>query len=149
MFALPHPHAPATLTDDLTIWQLYFGLHGRIGRRNYWLHGVLGLMVFSLVAMALLEIAGFRPERAEAIVNLLVAWPAFAISAKRWHDRGNATWWGLLALVPWASRLVALADGWVVVLTGLATITQLIVLLFNGLLPGTRGPNRYGPAPSR
>jgi uncharacterized membrane protein YhaH (DUF805 family) len=63
------------------------------------------------------------------VVNLLLLWPALAVSIKRWHDRDHSGWWVLIALVPvvgWAWMLVA-----------------------NGFLAGTDGPNRYGPPPAR
>ena len=124
MFALPHPHTSPLLADDLTFWQLYAGLQGRINRRSFWLHGVLALLVVGVVLMALLEIAGLPPERAEKLANLLIAWPAIAISAKRWHDRDRSAWWVLVTLVPLIGQLWALID--------------------NGFLPGTRGKNRFG-----
>ena len=126
MFTLPHPHSPYALTGDPSLRQVYLGVHGRLGRRSFWLHGVLGLTVFSVVAMALLEIAGVRPELAEKTANLLVIWPLLAISAKRWHDRDLSGWLALVLLVP--------------------VIGQLVALLFNGFLPGTPGDNRFGPA---
>lgn len=107
--------------------QLYFGLRGRIDRRCFWLCGVLALLAVGMVLMALLEIAGFHPKRAEWITNLLIAWPAIAVSVKRWHDRDKSGWWVLVNLVPLIGQLWALID--------------------NGLMPGTRGPNRFGPAP--
>jgi uncharacterized membrane protein YhaH (DUF805 family) len=129
MFALPHPHHLYPLTGDLTLRQLYLGLQGRIGRRSFWLHGVLGLSAFSLLATALFEIAGLRPEHAEGAANLLVAWPLLAISAKRWHDRDLTGWLALLWLVP--------------------VVGQIGALVCNGFLPGQKGDNRFGPAPSR
>jgi uncharacterized membrane protein YhaH (DUF805 family) len=88
---------------------------------------VLALLVVGMVLMALLEIAGFHPDRAEYIVNALIAWPAIAVSAKRWHDRDKSAWWVLIAFIPLIGQLWALVD--------------------NGFLRGTRGPNRFGPEP--
>jgi len=129
MFALPTHHTPPPLLEDMTSWQLYVGLKGRINRRSFWLHGVLVLLVVGMVLMALLEIAGLPSERAEKLANLLIAWPAIAISAKRWHDRDRSAWWVLVTLVPLVGQLWALID--------------------NGFLPGTRGENRFGPQPTR
>lgn len=129
MFALSHPHHAYPLTGDPTLRQLYAGLQGRISRRTFWLHGVLGLSAFSFVAMALLEIAGVRPDMAEGAANLLLAWPLIAISAKRWHDRNLTGWLALLWLVP--------------------VVGQIAALVANGFLRGTPGENRFGQAPSR
>jgi len=128
MFALPTHHSPPPpLGEAMTPVQLYMGLHGRVNRRGFWLYGVLALLVVGMVLMALLEIAGFHPDRAEYIVNALIAWPAISVSAKRWHDRDKSGWWVLVALIPLIGQLWALID--------------------NGFLRGTRGPNRFGPEP--
>lgn len=127
MSSLPAPPAVSPLDESMPPAQLYLGLRGRIDRRCFWLYGVLALLAVGMVLMALLEIAGFHPERAEWIANLLIAWPAIAVSVKRWHDRDKSGWWVLVNLVPLIGQLWALID--------------------NGFVPGTRGPNRFGPAP--
>lgn len=106
--------------------QLFFAFDGRIGRGTWWCWGVLALLLLGLVGFALLGIAGLPPERAQAIVDLLLLWPTLAISAKRWHDRGKSAWWLLVALLP--------VVGW------------LWVVAENGLLPGQPTSNRYGRA---
>lgn len=125
------PTVPSVSTppwgERMTPWQLYGGLQGRINRRDFWLWGVLALLVLGVVFMALLEIAGLPAERAEEVANLLIAWPAIAVSVKRWHDRNRSGWWVLIALVPLIGTLWALID--------------------NGFMRGTAGPNRFGPAP--
>ena len=131
MFALPQHHTPPTLTGDQTLWQLYVGLKGRINRRSFWLHGVLSLLAVSMVLMALLEIAGFHPDRVEKVVSALIAWPSIAISAKRWHDRDRSGWWVLIVLIP------------------IPLIPQLWALIDNGFVSGTRGENRFGAEPTR
>jgi uncharacterized membrane protein YhaH (DUF805 family) len=120
---------PSLLTEEIPPWRLYLDLRGRINRRRFWLHGVLSLLVVGIVGMALLEIAGLHPDRAERLVNLLIAWPAIAISAKRWHDRDRSAWWVLIVLVP--------------------LIGQLWTLIDNGFVPSTKGPNRFGDQPAR
>ena len=52
--------------------------------------------------------------------------PGLAVGFRRLHDIGRSAWWLLIALVP-------LAGG--------------IVLLVFACLPGTPGPNQYGPDP--
>ena len=127
MFALTHHHDAPLLAEAMPPHRLYLSLSGRVNRRSFWLHGVLGLLVLGIVGMALLEIAGLHAERAERWVNLLIAWPAIAISVKRWHDRDKSGWWVLIALIPIVGQLWALVD--------------------NGFLRGTRGPNRFGAEP--
>ena len=109
--------------------RVFLDPRGRLSRRDYWLYGVLALTGLGLFGRVLLDIARWRGDDAELAINLLLAWPALAISAKRWHDRDKSGAWVLLALLP--------VVGW------------LWMLLDNGLRRGTPGPNRYGPAPDR
>jgi len=62
-----------------------------------------------------------------SIFSLVVIVPAFLVYIKRWHDRDKSGWWMLIVLIP---------------LVGL--IWFLVEL---GFLPGTPGPNRFGPPP--
>lgn len=107
--------------------RLYLGLEGRIGRADFWRHGVLGLGLYGVLLLALLDIAGLDEMQADSVVNLLLLWPALAISIKRWHDRNRSGWWVLINLVP--------VVGW------------LWLLVENGLLAGNPGRNDYGDPP--
>ncbi|MCW5633834.1 MAG: DUF805 domain-containing protein [Rubrivivax sp.] len=108
-------------------WQMLFSTRGRISRKRFWLWGVGAMLAFAVVLQGLLAVARVHLGTAEQIVNVLLLWPLVAVSVKRWHDRDRPGWWVLVALVP--------VVGW------------LWLLLDNGLLPGTRGVNRYGPPP--
>jgi uncharacterized membrane protein YhaH (DUF805 family) len=107
--------------------RMFFSLRGRVSRRQFWLFGVLALFGLALLAHALLGIARVRASTADLIVNLLLVWPALAVSVKRWHDRDKSGWWVLLNLVPVIGWLWALID--------------------NGFLRGSSGPNRFGDDP--
>jgi uncharacterized membrane protein YhaH (DUF805 family) len=107
--------------------RMFFSLRGRISRRDFWLYGVLSLLGLAMLGHALLGIARVRPQSADLIVNLLLVWPALAVSVKRWHDRDKAGWWVLLNLVPVIGWLWAFID--------------------NAFLRGTTGPNRFGEDP--
>lgn len=121
-----HPAAPPA-DDAHSPWKLYFSLRGRLGRRDFWLFGVLGLCALALFGTALLDIAQLPPQPAETIVDLLLFWPLLAVSVKRWHDRDRSGWWVLVLLLPLVGWLWALID--------------------NGFVRGTAGPNRFGSAP--
>ncbi len=54
-------------------------------------------------------------------------YPAIALYAKRWHDRGKSGWWSLIGLIP--------------VIGGLWMLIEL------GFLKGTGGANQYGADP--
>jgi uncharacterized membrane protein YhaH (DUF805 family) len=122
------PADPADpLAERMPPARLYFGFAGRITRREFWLYGVLALLALAVFGHALLAIAGVAPRHAEALINLLLLWPALAVSVKRWHDRDKSGWWVLINLIPLVGTLWALVD--------------------NGFLRGTAGPNRFGPDP--
>jgi uncharacterized membrane protein YhaH (DUF805 family) len=110
-------------TDSLR--RLLFGFEGRIGRRTWWLWGVGAMLGLGLYFTVVLRVAGAQPSVADGLVNLLLVWPAVALSAKRWHDRGKSAWWVLVALIP--------GIGW------------LWMLIENGCLRGDTAANRYGP----
>ena len=132
------PPPPATTTtrqpaawpdgDPDAPWPMLFSLRGRISRKRFWLWGVGAMIAFAFVLQGLLAVARVRLGTAEQIANVLLLWPALAVSVKRWHDRDRSGWWVLVALLP--------VVGW------------LWLLLANGLLPGSRGVNRYGPPPA-
>ena len=113
--------------ERLSLVQLYLGLRGRIPRRTYWLHGVLSLLLLGIVVNGLLDIANVDNDTAGKLVNLVFLWPLIAVSAKRQHDFDFSAWWALIHFVP--------------------AVGSLLLLLVDGSLPGTRGPNRFGPDP--
>lgn len=109
-------------------WRMLLSAEGRISRRRFWMWGVGAMLGLGLVLHGLLAVARVRMGAAEPLVNVVLLWPALAISIKRWHDRGRSGAWVLLALVP--------VIGWI------------WLLLANGLLRGTAGANRYGVPPA-
>ena len=121
------PLSISTPQDPTSPLHIFLSVRGRVSRRTFWLYGVLALLGLGLLGHALLGIAGVEQGRIEAIVNLLLVWPAVAVSAKRWQDRDRAPWWVLITLVPVVGWLWALID--------------------NGFVKGTPGPNRFGNPP--
>jgi uncharacterized membrane protein YhaH (DUF805 family) len=107
--------------------EIFFSFRGRVSRRTWWLYGVVAVIGLGIVGLALLRIAGFTSVVAETTVNVLLLWPALAVSVKRWHDRDKAGWWVLVNLIPLVGWLWALVE--------------------NGFLRGTAGPNRFGEDP--
>jgi len=133
------PGSPRLTPDELTalalgadpqrlsLAQLYLGLRGRIPRRTYWLHGVLTLLLLGIVVNALLAIANIDNDTAGKLVNLAFLWPLIAVSAKRQHDFDFSAWWVLIHFVP--------------------VVGSLLLIVVDGILPGTPGANRFGPDP--
>ena len=103
----------------MSIFEILFSFEGRINRQPYW----IGWIVLNIIVFI-----GQMSGSAEVslIITLLILWPALALQAKRWHDRGKSAWWILL-------NATIIGIPWV-----------LIELLF---LKGTDGPNEYGPDP--
>lgn len=124
--AMPAP-AQDPFAERMPPARMLLDTRGRVGRRDFWLWGLALPAGLGLLLGALAGIARLPVEETGRVVNLLLLWPTFAVTAKRWHDRDRSAWWTLLWLVP--------VLGWI------------WTLVACGLLRGTRGPNRHGPDP--
>ena len=120
---MPNPTA-LSLAEPMTPAQILFSLDGRIPRKTWWLWGVLALLGVAIIGGLLLGIAGVGGDTAGFVMNVLVLWPAIATSVKRWHDRDKSGWWTLINLIP--------------------VVGIIWVIVENGFLRGTVGPNRFG-----
>jgi len=120
-------NADDPFAETMTPAQVLFSFQGRIGRKTYWLWGVLALIGLGILGSLLLGIAGVSEQDAAIAVNVVILWPALAISVKRWHDRDKSGWWVLINLIPLVGWIWALVE--------------------NGFLRGTPGPNRFGADP--
>lgn len=109
------------------VW-LLFSFQGRISRRTYWIFNgfvfVAG-MVLGLITEPVNTIEDI--SNAHIFFMLWMLWPNMAIQAKRWHDHDKSALWLLINFIPYIGPIWALLE--------------------NGLRPGTRGPNRFGPDP--
>ena len=123
-FTAPTLTARSPFDDPLSVPQILFSFRGRVPRKVFWLYGVLGPLLVSVILEMLLGIVGVSERRVEMLTTLLLVWPCTAVSVKRWHDRDKSGWWVLVYLIP---------------LIGL-----LWTLIANGLLRGTAGANRFG-----
>jgi uncharacterized membrane protein YhaH (DUF805 family) len=113
----------ATMTDGpMSVAGVLFSLEGRISRSQYWLKGVVPVLLIGLVAGRLDSL--LHTSFLSWIASVAVLYPMFAITLKRLHDRERSIWFLLVGLVPF--------------------IGQAWVMIELGLLSGTRGPNRYG-----
>jgi uncharacterized membrane protein YhaH (DUF805 family) len=111
-----------------SITEFLFSASGRISRSQYWLKWVLPLVVVTVVLELILFMA-VDPSIGAIVFGiycLLLIWPGIVMYVKRAHDRNRSGWFILLFLVP------------------ILSLWPLIELLF---LPGTIGPNQYGPDP--
>ena len=117
--------------------QLYFGIKGRIGCKQYWLSAIAWMVpvfVFVLIAKLIGDPSVSVPQWLQIVLGCLTTvvfvayvWSGICLYAKRWHDRNKSGWWQLIGIVPIIGELWALAQ--------------------TGFLRGTAGPNRFGPDP--
>jgi uncharacterized membrane protein YhaH (DUF805 family) len=126
---------------------LFTSFEGRINRQPFWL-SILVLIIVQWVLMLIFGVVlgtsmmggmdpNMPPDEAAAmamkafapliIVSLIFLYPALAIYAKRWHDRGKSGWWTLILFVP--------------------LIGAIWFLVECGFLRGTEGPNQFGNDP--
>jgi uncharacterized membrane protein YhaH (DUF805 family) len=105
-----------------------FSSEGRIPRSTYWkFYGIFyGLMIlFGFLSQSL-----NLPNWLQGILGLMffpLAIIGIIVQIKRWHDRDKSGWWVLINLVPCIGGFWSLIEC--------------------GFLPGTPGPNQYGPDP--
>lgn len=129
----------------------FFGFGGRVRRSSYFFGALAAMALWSVLCVsvvAALAVANGAHLDATttsltiddggdfegsiwalpvfAILGLIGLWSSVALTVKRWHDVGQTGWFAILTLPPFANFMM-------------------FVLLC--LLPGTRGPNRFGPDP--
>lgn len=122
-------------------WQwLFTSFEGRINRAKFWI-GLISLWLLSIIVNVVIatvfgmryEPGAFFPAMAPlawlvwTVAGLAIAFATLAVLAKRWHDRDKSGWWSLIGLIPFVGGI------W--------------ILVECGCLPGTEGPNQYGPDP--
>ncbi len=129
---------------------LFTSIDGRINRQPFWI-ALLCLAVPELIAHFTIG------DRWSSIGSLILAYPNFAVFAKRGHDRNVPTWVpGILIAGSIIVSLLTLLDlvggpespnTLFYVLVVPLGIMALILLVDFGFRRGTAGPNRYGPDP--
>ena len=106
----------------------YAGFSGRARRTEYWMFALVNFIIG-----AVLIILWFVPKIGTLFIVLSILFllgtivPGIAVSVRRMHDQDKHGAWVLIGLIPFAIGPI-----WLLVLT---------------CLPGTVGPNQYGPDP--
>lgn len=148
----------------MSLKHLFFGFDGRISRRQWWL-AMLPLLLASLVASFVANpmswfsdlMAQRGPNLAETLFNLALLIPETAVTVKRFNDRNWPRWlpYGyaaalLLYIVLDHNRLILSGHVPTVIELGFASSVaaiMLVIIIDNGFLRGTVGPNQFGPDP--
>ena len=130
---------------------LFTSPSGRISRRQFWLHGVVPIIVAS-VLLSWIPVIG-------QIVSLAILWGSICIGFKRFHDLGYPGWWSLVYLIPVFAAVVLVVLGLVIptllgltwllaeILSGVSVLIGLAQLFLVYIHVGQPGPNPYGPDP--
>lgn len=102
----------------------YATFSGRSRRAEYWMFGLISLVVS--IVLAFVEGMMGSPGLLGAIYGLAVLLPSLAVTVRRLHDTNRTGWWLLIALIP---------------------IVGAIVLLVFMVLDSEPGENQYGANP--
>jgi uncharacterized membrane protein YhaH (DUF805 family) len=133
---------------------LFLSFEGRISRTTFWIGVGILVVVESIAQYAAGQVGN---DQASAVVDLVFAFPEFAVAAKRAHDRNISTWLILLFFAGAVGLDVLMLGGWDVTGDKPSTaflailvpwgIFALVLLVDLGFRRGTEGPNAYGPDP--
>ena len=144
--------------------KLFTTADGRISRKQFWLHGVLPLIGVSIVLRVIVYIALFiMPATmilfADLVIFLILLWPQFCISSKRFHDVGYPGWYNLLWIAPlFLAQLLSSLDLFLykfayllyvvsLTLSSIGALVALAALIVVYIRVGQQGPNQYEPDP--
>ena len=138
----------------------YAVFSGRAARAEYWWFN-LGTMIVSVPVTMLDRVLGDTGALSGAY-NIALLLPLVAVTTRRLHDTDRSAWWLFLIFVPFflAGFAAAFASqpygadsdpfssiGALTILAIIGIFILAVHLLIFMVLPGTRGPNRYGPDP--
>jgi len=129
---------------------LLTSIDGRISRQPFW---IALIILIGIEVIAELTVS----DRWSSIVSLVLAYPEFAVIAKRGHDRNAPTWiagifiaGGVLLDCLWLLDLLGSRDepNMLFYVIGVPLVIIALILLVDfGFRRGTVGTNRYGPDP--
>jgi len=146
---------------NLSLGYLFLNFDGRIPRLAWWV-GIVCIMLPAflisqlLVGLQAIDPAGGPPLLA-GIISLFFVVPYVALTAKRFNDRGHNVGVSLFFVAIQIAAVVAQYFGWFVKPEEMGETERMAFLVLlgyslwvfvdNGFLPGTQGPNQYGPDP--
>jgi uncharacterized membrane protein YhaH (DUF805 family) len=154
----------------------YAEFSGRSRRMEFWMYQ-LGVWLLWIALWIVMMVVGFGTASAArdpasgmvgmfaslgifmvvfAIVALGLFIPSLAVAVRRLHDTDRSGWWLLLPFAPYVLTIIVAVMAGASQSSGLMGIAMIfnvlvlvasIVLLVFYCLPGTAGPNKYGPDP--
>lgn len=142
---------------------LFFAFDGRIGRQQWWL-AMLTLLAASVVLSFLVnplawfsKSAGAIPNLADTLLKIAFLIPETAVTVKRFNDRdwphflpyGYAIVGLFIILLDHHHLIMQHGEPRALDLALMVSLLAVFIAIVvdNGLLRGTVGPNRYGPDP--
>ena len=135
----------------------YADFKGRSRRMEYWSFALLNFIVVCVLMLLIFGLGGASSAMSDLDATnpmsmfgmfaggfgfiFLIYWlavivPSIAVTVRRLHDRDMSGWW-------YGGLIIASFIPFVNLLAGIGGIVLLVFLL----LPGTPGPNRFGPDP--
>jgi uncharacterized membrane protein YhaH (DUF805 family) len=131
--------------------QLLFSFSGRVNRKPYWLTSIAILLLIFILVVILFSLmdVGVSMFVVLGLLYIPLLWIAFALGAKRLHDRNKSAWWLLLfyVLPSILSNLADQSSGLGLLLLLISTAISIWAFVELGCLRGTIGANRFGPDP--
>jgi len=110
----------------LAVLKNYVGFSGRARRTEYWMFALFNIIIFAVLGILAAVTRSYFFWILYSLYALAVIIPSLAVTWRRMQDTGRNGLWILLGLIPFVGG---------------------IILLVFMLLPGTPGPNEFGPDP--
>lgn len=109
-----------------SVFAKYATISGRAARSEYWWWILFVFLCNAVLGTVDRALFGAETQVLAGLFSLAVLLPSICVAGRRLHDRDRSAWWLLLWFIPFV--------GW-------------LVLLYFYVMPGTPGPNRFGPDP--
>ncbi len=152
----------------------YAEFSGRSRRKEYWLFGLGVLLLYSALTILMLVLlggaifsviqgngspstgavfgqgfAGIAVAMVIGVLWLVLLVPSIAVGVRRLHDIDRTGWWLMLGYGPYILGAVVESAGseTLAAFLSVGSMIGFLATLVFAVLPGTRGPNRFGSDP--